>query len=163
MARVLVIEDEELVRISMAAVLRRAGHRVTTAVDGEDGLVRFRPGAFDLVITDIVMPRKEGIETLLALRRLEPMLRIIAMSGSGGPDQGFYLKAAIALGADATLQKPFSAAELRLIVEEALAIPQAETVALWYRQMPDWLSPLNEPAVRSDPPRTRQGLRARNN
>jgi CheY-like chemotaxis protein len=163
MARILVIDDEELVRVSIAAALRRAGHRVTLAADGEDALATFRPGDFNLVITDIVMPRKDGIETLLALRRLEPKLHIIAMSGSGEPDQGFYLKAAVALGADATLQKPFRAAELRLIVDEALAIPQYESAMLWYRQMSDWVSPLSAPAGLSDPHRTRQGLRARNN
>lgn len=134
MARILVADDEELVRASIAAVLRRAGHVVTLAEDGEDALAKFGPDRYDLVITDIVMPRMEGIETVRALRRLEPGVRIVAMSGSGGTDQGFYLKAATALGADATLQKPFRAGELRQMVEDVLATPKSPSEILWYRQ-----------------------------
>jgi CheY-like chemotaxis protein len=146
MARILVVDDEELVRGSIAGVLRRAGHAVTTAEDGEDALGKFQPNRFDLVITDIVMPRMEGIETMRALRRLEPAIRVIAMSGGDAGDDGFYLKAALALGADATLQKPFRVAELQQLVAEALAISPAESAALWYRQMPDWVPPLaNQP------------------
>jgi CheY-like chemotaxis protein len=161
MARILVVDDEELVRAAVAAVLRRAGHNVTLAADGEDALDLFRPGHFDLIITDIVMPRMEGIETLRALRCLEPGIRIVAMSESGG-NNGFYLRAAVALGADATLEKPINAAELRLLVEEALALPQSETAALWYRHMPDWVSPLSVRADRSDPHQTPQDLRSQN-
>jgi hypothetical protein len=78
-------------------------------------------------------------------------------------DHGLYLKAAAALGADATLEKPFAMAELQLIVEEALALPQCETAALWYRHMPDWISPLSARDDRSDPYRTPPDLRYRNN
>src|SRR6185437_4623942 len=134
MAYILVIDDEELVRASLAAVLRRAGHVVTLAEDGEDALGKFRPNRYDLVITDIVMPRMEGIETVRALRRHEPGVRIIAMSGCGG-DRGFYLKAATALGADATLQKPFRASELRQVVEDVLAGPKSSSEILWYRRV----------------------------
>lgn len=162
MARILVVDDDELVRAAVAAILRRTGHGVTLAADGEDALDVFRPGQFDLIITDIVMPRMEGIETLRALRCLEPGIRIIAMSESGA-DHGFYLKAAVALGADATLEKPLVAAELRLIVEEALALPQSETAALWYRHMPDWVSPLSGRGDPSNPDQTPQDLRSRNN
>ncbi len=162
MARILVVDDEELIRASITAALCRAGHQVTTAEDGADAVDKFRPGRFDLVITDIVMPRMEGIETLRALRQLEPGIRIIAMSETEA-DHGFYLKAAVALGADGKLEKPFTAAELRLIVEEALALPQQETAALWYRHMPDWVSPLSAPADPSNPHQTPQDLRLRNN
>ena len=162
MARILVVDDEELIRASMAAVLRRGGHDVVVAEDGEAALGKFAPSRFDLVITDIVMPRMEGIETLRALRRLEPTIRIIAMSGSNGGDDGFYLRAAVALGADATLQKPFKVAELRQVVEEALAISPSESAALWYRQMPDWVSPLSGLAAPSGQLRRRQDPRLRN-
>lgn len=162
MARVLVVDDEEWVRASIAAVMRRARHAVTTAEDGKDALDKFQAARFDLVITDIVMPRMEGIETLRALRQIEPTIRIIAMSGSDGADQGFYLKAAVALGADATLEKPFTAAELRLVVDEALALPQSETAALWYRHMPDWVSPLSGRGGLSNPRQTPRDLRLRN-
>ena len=128
MARILVVDDEELVRAYVAAVLRRAGHLVTLAVDGEDALDKFRPARHDLVITDIVMPRMEGIDTVRALRRIEPRVRIIAISGSEGSDRGFYLRAASALGADATLQKPFRAAELQRAGDSLLAAPGRPTV-----------------------------------
>jgi CheY-like chemotaxis protein len=137
MARILVIDDEELVRVSIAASLRRAGHVVTLARDGLEALGKFRSGCLDLVLTDIVMPRMEGIETLRALRRLEPQIRIIAMSGGNGTDQGFYLKAAVALGADATLQKPIRGDALRRVVDETLALPLSEAAALSCRQAPE--------------------------
>jgi CheY-like chemotaxis protein len=127
------VDDEELVRASIAAVLRRSGHAVTLAEDGEEALCKFAAESYDLVITDIVMPRMEGIETVRALRRLDPGVCIIAISGSSG-DQGFYLKAAAALGADATLQKPFRAAELQQLVDALLAGPAASSEILWYRQ-----------------------------
>lgn len=137
MARILVVDDEECIRASIAAMLRCAGHIVVLAEDGEDALRKFAPSRYDLVITDIVMPHVEGIETVLALRRRAPMVRIIAMSDGDGPDRGFYLKAALALGAD-----PFTVSDLRLIVDEALALPESKIAALWYREMPDWTSPV---------------------
>jgi CheY-like chemotaxis protein len=163
MARILVVDDEALVRAAIAVVLRRAGHGVTLAEDGLDALRKFHPHCFDLVITDIVMPRMEGIETMRALRRLEPQIPIIAMSGSEGPDNGLYLRAAIALGADAALRKPVSADELRHVVDDALALPPAETAALWYRHMPDWHPPLSAPGGPSHSPRTPADLRVRSN
>jgi CheY-like chemotaxis protein len=135
MARILVVDDEESVRASIAALLREGGHSVTLAEDGEDACLKFQPYRYDLVITDIVMPRREGIETMRELRRHEPTIRILAMSGSGYADQGFYLKAALALGADATLQKPFSDRELLDTVGDALATPQSQIAALWYRRI----------------------------
>lgn len=120
MARILVVDDEETLRASIGAILGRAGHLVTLAIDGEDALEKFAPGRFDLVITAIVMPRREGIETLRTLRRMEPRIRIIAMSPGDGVDHGLYLRAAAALGADATLEKPFTGAMLRDVVRGAL-------------------------------------------
>jgi CheY-like chemotaxis protein len=161
MARILVVDDEEPVRSSIAVVLRQSGHVVILAEDGDEALAKFGLDAFDLVITDIVMPRREGIETMRALRQIDPMIRIVAMSGSG-TDDGFYLKAAVALGADATVEKPLTRAALRDVVADALATPQVETAALWYRRMPDWASPLSARGDPSDPPRMRSGLRGRN-
>jgi CheY-like chemotaxis protein len=161
MARILVIDDEALVRVEIAAALRGAGHIVTLAEDGRDALTKFLPQCFDLVITDIVMPHMEGIETMRAMRQLDPQIRIIAMSGTGAPDRGFYLKAAVALGADATLQKPICRDELHRVVGETLAVPEAEIAAVWFRQTPDWVSPLNEPDDPSYPYRMPRGLRFR--
>lgn len=117
MARILVIDDEALVRDSLAGLLRRAGYRVSVASDGAAGLRACGCEQFDLVITDIVMPGMDGIETLLALRRSPRPLKILAMSGGGRRGAALYLTAAGALGADAGLVKPFTEAELRRAVE----------------------------------------------
>ncbi|MFW5681233.1 MAG: response regulator, partial [Pseudomonadota bacterium] len=92
--------------------LEAAGHEVSSADDGDTALQRLRHETFDLVITDIIMPGKEGIELILELRRLQPDLPIIAMSGghiSGGHD---VLDAAQRLGAIHTLAKPFGPRDL---------------------------------------------------
>ncbi len=115
MARILVIDDEALVRDSLAGLLRRAGHRVSVAGDGAAGLRACGREQFD-----IVMPGMDGIETLLALRRSPRPLKILAMSGGGRRGAALYLTAAGALGADAGLIKPFTEAELRRAVERVL-------------------------------------------
>jgi CheY-like chemotaxis protein len=121
MARILVIDDEALVRDAVAAMLRGAGHEVRLAGDGEAGLRAYRRERFDLVVTDIVMPRMEGIETVRAIRRTRRPVKILAISGAGRSGAAFYLTAATVLGADASLVKPFTAAELRRAVEHVLA------------------------------------------
>ncbi len=126
MASILVIDDEDLVRLSIGSVLRRAGHRVVLARDGEDALNRFRTARFDLVITDIVMPRMEGIETVRALRGAAAEVKIVAMSGCERAGASLYLSAAKALGADAIMAKPFSPAELNSAVARVLRSATAE-------------------------------------
>jgi CheY-like chemotaxis protein len=125
MARILVIDDNELVRMAIGAVLRRAGHCVAFAGDGAEGISAYRAGGFDLVITDIVMPRMEGIETVRALRDENGIVKIIAMSGCTRDGAAIYLAAAQALGADASLVKPFTPEELRRVVRLALCKPAA--------------------------------------
>jgi CheY-like chemotaxis protein len=112
MTRILLIDDEEPVRLTLGEMLRLAGHEVVTAGDGQEGLERFRERAFDLVVTDVVMPRKSGAETILELRRLRPGLKIIAIYAGGrisGMDSG---ATAQDLGADRLLAKPFTREEL---------------------------------------------------
>ena len=84
MARILVIEDEELSRYTVRQILDRAGHEVEEAENGAEGLDRLGAGTFDLVITDIFMPVMEGIETIREIKRLYPDQKILAMSGGGG-------------------------------------------------------------------------------
>lgn len=122
MASILVIDDDELVGAAIGAVLRRAGHRVVLAQDGADGFAAFNAHGFDLVLTDIVMPRMEGLETVRALRAADGAIGIIAMSGCARDGAAVYLAAAVAFGADATLVKPFTPAELRCAVAAVLAI-----------------------------------------
>src|SRR6185312_1494203 len=125
MARILVVDDDELVRVSVAGILSRAGHQVETAEDGEAALGRHRAARFDLVVTDIVMPRMEGLETVRALRGDRSRVKIVAISGCERRGSEFYLTAARALGADQVLVKPFTGAELRAAVDRALYLPAA--------------------------------------
>ena len=107
MAQILVIEDDELHRSLLVSVLAGAGHAVTEAADGKRGLEAAKLNIPDLVVTDLVMPEKEGIETIMELRRQFPEIGIIAMSGAGHAST--YLELASKLGAQATLAKPFPA------------------------------------------------------
>src|SRR6266545_7538001 len=99
MARILLIEDNDSLRTMLAEHLALAGHTVIEAGDGREGLDRFRRAGADLVITDIVMPETEGFEVLRALRRTQPPVKIIAMSGEGRESGAAYLEAARLLGA----------------------------------------------------------------
>src|SRR3546814_253483 len=123
MARILVIDDEEMVRLAVMWALEQVGHTVIEAVDGNDGLVKYRQGSVDLVITDILMPGKEGISTIRAFRGMTRDLPIIVMSGGlrkAGPG---LLDEATELGANASLKKPFRIAEVRQAVNAQLGWP----------------------------------------
>jgi DNA-binding response OmpR family regulator len=120
MAKVLVIDDDPGFRKMIRIILTRMFHDVVEAQDGNEGIDRFKAERPDLVISDIVMPNKEGIQTILEIRALAPDARIIAMSG-GGVSLGIgYLGAALKLGANQILSKPFRPAELTAMVEQLL-------------------------------------------
>lgn len=121
MVRILLIDDDELVRITVGRTLTDAGHSVTLAGDGAEGLAKFARGAFDLVITDIVMPEREGIETILELRQRKERIPVIAISGGGRQRNLDFLKAAREFGANVTLSKPFTGPELLAAVNAALS------------------------------------------
>lgn len=121
MARILVIDDEILVRLSIEAVLGAKGHAVSLATNGRDGLARLKSGEFDLIITDLIMPEMEGIETILAIRKESSSARILAISGGGRHGTGEFLDHAAQLGANVTLKKPFSNSELLDAVNRAIA------------------------------------------
>ncbi len=112
MRKILIVDDNEAFRSSVGAVLRREGYDVHFAAEGAAALTLYRKHPFDLVITDLIMPGKEGLETIMELHRLEPALKIIAMSGGGRMDANDYLPMAKDLGAAETLEKPFTSAEL---------------------------------------------------
>jgi CheY-like chemotaxis protein len=101
-------------------MLERAGHVVEEAADGAIGMACYRRAPADLVITDILMPRMEGLETIMALRRLDGQAKIIAMTGGSEDARGAYLSSARAFGAVGTIAKPFSETELLAAVTEAL-------------------------------------------
>jgi len=121
MQRVLIIDDDEQVRALLYEILDRAGFEVMEAANGAEGLKLYRSQPTDLVITDLIMPEKEGVETIMELRDQFRDARIIAISGgqrTGGRD---YLPIAARLGARRTVAKPFSRQEILEAVRETLA------------------------------------------
>jgi DNA-binding response OmpR family regulator len=120
MYRILVIDDDEQIRALLSQMLERAGYQVVEAANGDEGLRLFRTQSADLVITDLIMPEKEGIETILELRREFPQVQVIAISGGGKYNPRDYLPIARQLGACATISKPFSRQEILDAVQAAL-------------------------------------------
>jgi DNA-binding response OmpR family regulator len=118
-ARILLADDEAGVRGFMRAALEQGGYEVIEAADGRQALQQARAGQVDLLITDLVMPVLEGLETIQALRRDDPGVRVIAISGAFGSQ---YLKTAQLLGADAVLSKPMSTELLLTSVAEVLKL-----------------------------------------
>jgi len=102
-ARVLVVDDDAAVRELVAAMLESGGYPVEVASNGREALSMLADGRFDVIITDLVMPEQEGIETIKLIRRDHPKVKVIAMSGAFGGD---YLRIAGFLGAHGTLAKP---------------------------------------------------------
>ncbi len=120
MARILLIDDDEMLRETAEFALRRAGHEVLTAETGVGAAGIVDRAKVDLVITDILMPEKEGIETIRDLRRGGHKVPILAISGDTRGDVGGYLGVAKRLGATETLAKPFSASQLVAAAQRCL-------------------------------------------
>ena len=106
MARILVVDDVEFVRFVIRKNLESAGHEVAEAKNGVEAIAAQDADPFDLIITDIVMPKKEGVETIIELKRAYPTLKIIAISSGGRNKNPEYLKLAEQSGADKILAKP---------------------------------------------------------
>ncbi len=123
MACILVVDDDPGIREVLSEALTFHGHEVVVATDGAQGLRVAASTPPDLVITDIVMPEKEGLETIMELRRTWPELKIIAISGGGVAGPQGYLLPAEKLGADRSLAKPFRIDELLRVVDELLQAP----------------------------------------
>jgi CheY-like chemotaxis protein len=122
MARILVIDDDHAVRLTIQVILERDGHEVICAADGERGLRAFQSAAPQLIITDIIMPNKEGLETIMEIRARDAAIPIIAMSGGGRVGNADFLKMALRVGASAILPKPFERQDLSAAVSRALTI-----------------------------------------
>ena len=120
MARILVIDDEDLVRFTVEQILMSAGHVVDTAENGAAGMHRQRQFPFDLVITDIMMPEQDGIETIRALKAEFPNLPIIAISGGGRMGNLNYLEMVKNFGVSIAIPKPFTPDEILTRVNTAL-------------------------------------------
>lgn len=120
MARILIVDDEAALRDSLVVALRKAGHEVTPAGDGQAALTAAEKLPFDVVITDLIMPNVDGLEAIKRFRKISEHVKIIAMSGGGRTRQFDVLDFAKQFGADAAIAKPFRIAELLGIVGKVL-------------------------------------------
>jgi CheY-like chemotaxis protein len=118
--RILVIDDEDLIREIVKEMLEAEGYVVFTAANGKEGLRLFRKESPDLIITDIFMPEMEGLETIRELHRGSPQVKIVAISGGGEKGMLSFLSHAKRFGALRTLEKPFSRDELLTTVREVV-------------------------------------------
>jgi DNA-binding response OmpR family regulator len=123
MARILIIDDDVEFCIFLQEILERAGYEVVVAHNGREGVACYEATSIDLVITDILMPQQEGLETITALQRLNPQVKIIAVSGGGQTGRMDFLYVATVLGVQRTLRKPFTRQEL---LEAVRALTQGE-------------------------------------
>src|SRR5262245_20268620 len=119
MTQILLVDDDGLSRSTIHQMLERGGHVVTSVPSGREALRVFRTQAADLVITDLIMPDTDGLELIQELRKVAPLVRILAISGGGRVNANEYLSVAKKFGAAAVLAKPFSNQELREAVAAA--------------------------------------------
>jgi len=120
MARILIIDDEPQIRSMLKLMLEREGYEVVEAPDGVEGIKIYRQNPADLIITDLIMPNKDGIGMIIDLKKEFPDVNIIAMSGGGLNKPEGYLKGAKKLGAACTLTKPIDREEMLRAVKDIL-------------------------------------------
>lgn len=123
MARILIIDDEPVIVQMLQRFFERNGFEVSSASDGAAGLDMQRRAPADLVITDILMPGKEGFETIREMRRMSPAVKIVAISGGGRNEPQTYLRFATTFGADRAFAKPLDLGQLLTAINELLASP----------------------------------------
>ena len=123
MRRILIIDDDHHILLMVKKMLERAGFEVDLASNGNEGLDLFKKTPVDLVITDIIMPEKEGLETIREMKRLRSDLKIIAMSGGGKISADNYLNTAKIFGASRVMGKPFSQKQMVSAVQDLLGDP----------------------------------------
>ena len=120
MSVILIIDDDEKFRNMLRQMLERAGYKVDEAADGNEGLRLIKEKQIDLAVVDIIMPEKEGLETIKELRQNFPNLKIIAISGGGRGKPETYLKPAKLIGAHYTFAKPIDKEEMLGAVKELI-------------------------------------------
>ncbi len=120
MANILVVDDEIDIRLMLKRMLQRDKHNVSLADDGKTALKMLNEEQPDILITDLIMPDKEGIETIVEVRKKYPVIKIIAISGGGRMGPTNYLRLAKSIGADYTFTKPFRQDDLLNAVNDLL-------------------------------------------
>ncbi len=119
--KILLVDDEEAIRKMVRAVLGNEFYEFGEALNGLEAQALLEKQHFDLIITDVIMPDCDGIELVMAIRRKQPDIKVIVMSGGGRVRAGHYLDLAGKLGAAKVFEKPFDTAVLRQTVKELLA------------------------------------------
>lgn len=123
MALILIIDDEPQIRSMLKLMLERDGYKVAEAPDGIEGIKIYRQTPADLIITDLIMPNKDGIGMIIELKKEFSDVKIIALSGGGLNKPEGYLKGAKKLGAACTLTKPIDREEMLRAVKDVLKSP----------------------------------------
>lgn len=117
---ILVVDDDLLVRMVAGEALSRAGYTVTLAEDGRDAMRKLESLSVDLIVTDVLMPDKDGLELTQDVKRRWPLMPIIAISSGGRLDSSHYLPLANAMGAEAVMAKPLRPGPFLALVREVL-------------------------------------------
>ena len=120
MQRILIVDDEPHILLMLKKMLEPLGYEIDLAANGNEGVELFKKSHADLVITDIIMPEKEGLETIREMRRIKSDLKIIAMSGGGKVSADNYLEIARIFGASKIIAKPFTKQEMVTAVKELM-------------------------------------------
>jgi len=120
MQKILIIDDEPHILMMLKKMMEKAGYETDLAANGKEGMEIFQKSPSDLVITDIIMPEKEGLETIREMKRIHPELKIIAMSGGGKISAENYLETARIFGATRIIQKPFTQNDMVSAVKELM-------------------------------------------
>ena len=120
MAKILITDDDRQVRALLRILLGQEGHETVEAADGCEALAACRRETFDLLLCDLFMPKKEGLETIREVKRAFPNLKVMAMSGGSRCGRLDALDMAQVMGADAVLRKPYNREKLFLAIEHAI-------------------------------------------
>ena len=124
MPRILVVDDDESFRKMLRLTLVKMGHEVREARNGLEAVALYDQEPADLVMTDVIMPEQDGLETIRLMRRAHPALKIIAMSGGGRVNATDYLRIATSMRANRVLAKPFKIEEMAAVLDDLLVEPK---------------------------------------
>lgn len=120
--KILLVDDDQELCDLLARNFRRVGCHIDSCHDGATGLRHFQESTYDVVVLDIIMPDKEGIEIILEMKSIHPEVPIIAISGGGRMNSEFVLQLAKGVGADACMEKPFKTDEILKVAQELAAV-----------------------------------------